>query len=131
MSDALEAARRLIAAYEGACLDYVAKDELLVARALLSLAQGRDEFASPRDAPSDELVEAVAESHYHKTIEVVSIIRPGGAFMRWEDLPEEQRRVAMAGARAAIEAYQNITGGDTRGEANTNSLPSKEGGVKS
>ncbi len=65
--------------------------------------------APPQDAPSDEVIEAVAEAHYGKTTEIVSITRPGAPFMKWEDLPEEQRRLSMAGARTAIEAYLFIT----------------------
>jgi hypothetical protein len=37
LQEVVEAAKRMIAAYEGSCLDYIAKDELTVARAILSL----------------------------------------------------------------------------------------------
>ncbi len=57
------------------------------------------------------VVEAVALAHYSKTIEVVTVIRPGAPFIPWRDLPDEQRRLSLAGARAAIEAYHKATGG--------------------
>lgn len=74
-----------------------------------SLSEGHDEVDVPsdRDAPSDELVETVAKAHYDKTIGIVAITRPGAPFLPWGELPEEQRRISMAGARAAIEAYRH------------------------
>jgi hypothetical protein len=53
---------------------------------------------------SDERVERAAKAHYAKTIEIVAITRPGAPFLRWDELPEEQRRISIAGARAALAA---------------------------
>ncbi len=53
------------------------------------------------------MIESVARAAYAKTIEIVTITRPGAPFMAWDELPEEQRRLSMAGARAGMEALMN------------------------
>lgn len=53
-----------------------------------------------------EMIERVARAHYSRTVEIVAITRPGAPFMPWDELPEEQRRICLAGARAAIEAMR-------------------------
>lgn len=58
-----------------------------------------------RAPPTEAEVEGVAKAYYAKTIEIVAILRPGAPFMSWEELPEEQRRIALAGGRAALSAF--------------------------
>lgn len=56
-AQAAEAARRMKAAYEGSCMDYIAKDELLVANFVLSLS-AREDDARQEMRESQEFIAA-------------------------------------------------------------------------
>jgi hypothetical protein len=58
---------------------------------------------------NESMIERVARAHYARTIEIVAITHPGAPFFAWDRLPEEQRRLSVAGARAAIEAMREPT----------------------
>lgn len=56
-----------------------------------------------------EMIERMARAHYSRTIEIVAVTRPGAPFIAWEELPEEQRRICLAGTRASIEVLREPT----------------------
>ncbi len=124
IKEALEAARWIVDSSEPSAsgdalwpgLSTYIRLSTLVARALLAAHEAQhNSTLTPRDAPSDEVVEAVA-----RAINAVEFDDAPAADD--EDMRDPMfRNFRRDQARAAIEAYQKATGGDPRGKASNES----------